>query len=118
MQYSCYHLVRTIDTTNTKTHTHTHTHLTQMHAIRQNIQKEREIGILTFREIGIIANFLDILIFTSKKTRSCSEFCLEGNTPWMLNYGHDAAIPCKHNLHDAEPVIRARVREKNITYTR
>ena len=68
---------------------------------------------LESREIDIIAIFLDILIFTSKKTRSCSEFCVEGNTPWVFNYGHDAAIPCKHNLHDAAPVLC--VREKNIT---
>jgi hypothetical protein len=76
--------------------------------MHQHIQTEREIGIPTLRESDIIAIFLDILIFTSKKTRSCSEFCVEGNTPWVFNYSLDEDIPSKHNLHDAHPVRRAR----------
>ncbi len=101
MQYSCYHLVHT-GHTHADTHTHTHTHtqnhtythtplahtLTSTHKymqIHRHIQTEREIGIPTLRESDIIEIFRDILIFTSKKTRRCSEFCVEGNTPWMFN---------------------------------
>jgi hypothetical protein len=66
--------------------------------MHQHIQTEREMGIPTLRESDIIiAIFLDILIFTSKKTRSCSEFCVEGDPPWMFHYGDDEETPSKHN---------------------
>jgi hypothetical protein len=53
----------------------------------------REFGIPTLRESVMIAIVLNVSIFTSKKTRSCSEFCLEGNTHSVLKvvpYDHDA----------------------------
>jgi hypothetical protein len=62
----------------------------------------------------MIAIVLNVSIFTSKKTRSCSEFCLEGNTEGMVTYDKDAVYTGHHDLHDAEPAIRARFREKAI----
>ena len=63
----------------------------------------------TLRESDIIAIYLDILIFTSKKTRSCSEFCVEGNTPWMFHYGHGGQMHRKPNSCDADPVLLTHV---------
>jgi hypothetical protein len=62
----------------------------------------------------MIAIGLNISIFTSKKTRSCSEFCLEGNTEGVDSYDNDAVYTGHHDLHYAEPAIRARFDEKTI----
>ena len=65
----------------------------------------------------MIAIVLNVSILTSKKTRSCSEFCLEGNNEGMVTYDKDAVYTGHHDLYDAEPAIRDLVRKQYYLYT-
>jgi hypothetical protein len=102
--------------TKTLKHTHTHHSLTHSQAHKNTptcsnkyvcqTLAVREFGIPTLRESDMIAIVLNISIFTSKITRSCSEFRLEGNTEGVLPYDQDGVYTGDHNLRDAEPICR------------